>query len=31
MHSYAAGLALAEKIVNGRYEIVDAEPFGWAI
>jgi sarcosine oxidase subunit beta len=26
LHSYAAGRVLAEKIVGGRYELVDAEP-----
>jgi glycine/D-amino acid oxidase-like deaminating enzyme len=30
MHSYAAGRALAEKMVRGRYELVDAEPLSAA-
>jgi hypothetical protein len=30
MHSHAAGLALAQKIIHGRYEQVDAEPLSGA-
>ena len=30
MQSYAAGLALAEKIARGRYETIDAEPLSGA-
>ena len=26
MHSYAAGRCLAEKVIGGRFELVDAEP-----
>jgi hypothetical protein len=27
MHSHAAGLAIAERLVQGRYETLDASPF----